>query len=78
MIKSSTLQESKFLHSIGSSAAEREEKIIDRVLNKAKQEQQIIAEESGVRTSLNEEDIKEYVKQVGDRKTAQRKNKRKT
>jgi len=66
------------LHSIRSPAAEREEQIIDRVLNKAKQEQQIIAQESGVRTSLNEEGSKEYVKQVEDRKTTQRKNKRKT
>jgi hypothetical protein len=64
MIRKSTLSESKFLHSIGTSAGEREKVIVDTVLNKAKQKQKSIAKDIGIRTSLSEEDIKNYVKEV--------------
>jgi hypothetical protein len=64
MIKKSTLSESKFLHSIGTSAGEREKVIINTVLDKAKQRQETIAKDIGIGTSLTEEDIKNYVKEV--------------
>ena len=64
MIRSSTLSESKFLHSIGTSAGEREKVIESTVLNKARQKQKSIAKDIGIRTSLSEEDIKNYVKEV--------------
>ena len=64
MIKRSTLSESKFLHSIGTSAGEREKVIINTVLEKAKQRQETIIEDIGIETSLTEEDIKNYVKEV--------------
>lgn len=64
MIKRSTLSESKFLHSIGTSAGEREKAIAATVLDKAKRQQQTIIKDIGIGTSLSEEDIKEYVKQV--------------
>jgi hypothetical protein len=62
-IKKSALQESKFLHSIGSSSlAEREREVMTRVLSKAKEQQKMLAENTGVKSSLTEEEIKEYVK----------------
>jgi hypothetical protein len=64
MIKRSTLSESKFLHSIGTSAGEREKVIINTVLDKAKRQQETIIEDIGIQTSLTEEDIKEYVEEV--------------
>jgi hypothetical protein len=66
MIKASALSESKFLHSIGLSAAEREKTIVNDVLDKAKHQQEIISEEIGIRTSLSENDIKDYVKEIED------------
>jgi hypothetical protein len=64
MIKKSTLSESKFLHSIGTSAGEREKVIINTALDKAKRQQETIAKDIGIGTSLTEEDIKNYVKEV--------------
>jgi hypothetical protein len=64
MIRKSTLSESKFLHSIGTSAGEREKVIASTVLDKAKQKQNSIAKDIGIGTSLSEEDIKNYVKEV--------------
>jgi hypothetical protein len=64
MIKRSTLSESKFLHSIGTSAGEREKVIISTVVEKVKQRQETIIKDTGIRTSLTEEDIKNYVKEV--------------
>jgi hypothetical protein len=62
-IKKSARQESKFLHRIGSSSlAEREREVMTRVLSKAKEQQQMLAENTGVKSSLTEEEIKEYVK----------------
>jgi hypothetical protein len=67
MIKASALSESKFLHSIGLSAAEREKTIENDVLDKARQQQKVINEEIGVSTSLSENDIKDYVKEIEDK-----------
>jgi hypothetical protein len=67
MIKRSTLSESKFLHSIGTSAGEREKVIINTVIDKAKQQQVAIANDIGIGTSLSEEDIKNYVKEVEEK-----------
>jgi hypothetical protein len=61
-IKNSTMQESRFLHSIGSSSLmERERLVMKKVLSKAKERQREVAEETGVQSSLTEEEIKEYV-----------------
>jgi hypothetical protein len=51
------------LHSIGSSSiAEREREVMTTVLSKAKEQQQMLAENTGVKSSLTEEKIKEYEK----------------
>ena len=63
-IRRSTLMESKFLHSIGTSAAEREKVLISSVVDKAKRQQEKIVKDIGIETSLNEEDMKEYVQEV--------------
>jgi hypothetical protein len=63
-IKRSTLSESKFLHSMGTSLGERNKIVIHTVLERAKQEQEKIAKDFGIGTSLTEEDIKDYVKEV--------------
>jgi hypothetical protein len=64
MIKRSTMSESKFLHSIGTSAGERRKEIESTVLEKAKRQQATIVSDIGIGTSLTEEDIKSYVKEV--------------
>lgn len=64
IIRSSTLSESKFLHSIGTSASEREEVIVSTVLDKTKREQEEIRKGIGIGTSLTDEDVKEYVRKV--------------
>ncbi|MGH9975704.1 MAG: hypothetical protein ACRD8Z_07700 [Nitrososphaeraceae archaeon] len=64
MIKKSTLSESKFLNSIGTSAGERENVIVNTVLDKAKRQRETISKDIGIGTSLTEEDIKNYVKEV--------------
>jgi hypothetical protein len=64
MIKSSTLSESKFLHSMGTSAGERRKEIFSTVLEKAKRQQATIVKDIGIDTSLSEEDIKSYVNEV--------------
>ena len=64
MIKRSTLSESKFLHSIGTSASEREKVIVSKAVDKTKRQQEAIRKEIGIGTSLSEEDVKEYVKEV--------------
>jgi hypothetical protein len=64
MIKKSTLSESKFLHSIGTSAGERRREIVSTVLEKTKRQQATIVNDIGIRTSLTEEDIKSYVNEV--------------
>jgi hypothetical protein len=72
MIKTSALSESRFLHSIGLSAAEREKAIVNDVLDKAKQQQEIITNEIGIRTSLSDNDIKDYVKEIEDKEMIKR------
>jgi hypothetical protein len=64
MIKRSTLSESKFLHSIGTSAGERKREIVSTVLDKAKRRQETIVKDIGIGTSLTEDDIKNYVEEV--------------
>ena len=64
LIRKSTLSESKFLHSIGTSAGERKREIINTVLNKAKRQQESIVKDIGIGTSLSEDDIKNYVEEV--------------
>ena len=68
MIKRSTLSESKFLHSIGTSAGERKKDIVSTVLDKVKRQQETIVKDIGIRTSLTEEDIKNYVEEVEEEK----------
>ena len=67
LIKTSTLSESKFLHSIGTSAAGRKKEIVNTVLDKAKRQQETIAKDIGIGTSLSEEDIKNYVNEVEEK-----------
>ena len=64
MIRRSTLSESKFLHSIGTSATEREKVIVNTVLDKTKRQQEEIRKDLGIGTSLSEEDVEEYIKEV--------------
>jgi len=68
MIKRSTLSESKFLHSIGTSAGERKKEIVSTVIDKAKRQQETIVKDIGIGTSLTEEDIKNYVEEVEEEK----------
>jgi len=68
MIKRSTLSESKFLHSIGTSAGERKKEIVNTVLDKAKWQQETIVKDIGIGTSLTEEDIKNYVEEAEEEK----------
>ena len=63
-IKNSTLSESKFLFSIGTSAGEREKELVSTVLDKARRKQEPIVKNIGVGTSLSDEDIEKYVKEV--------------
>ena len=57
MVKRSTLSESKFLLSIGTSATERNNEILNSVLNQAKCQQKAVAEDIGIVTSLNDKDV---------------------
>jgi hypothetical protein len=74
MIKMSALAESKFLHSIGASAAERNDEIISAVLEKTKQQQRTIVRDTGIRTSLSDEDIKNYVREIEEEKEEEAKS----
>jgi hypothetical protein len=48
------------LHSLGSSSlAEREREVVKRVLSKAKEQRQMLAENTGVKSPVTEEEIKE-------------------
>jgi hypothetical protein len=58
------LSESKFLHSIGTSAAERQKILVNSVVDKAKRQQETIIKDIGIGTSLTEDDMKEYVTEV--------------
>ena len=59
-IKKSTLRESKFLDSMGTAHMERE--LMKRMVVKVKEEQKEKDQESGIKSSLNEEDILKFVK----------------
>ena len=62
------MQESRLLHNIGSSSlAQREKEVMNKVLSKAKEQQRLITEGTGVFTSLSEEEIKEYVKNTEEK-----------
>jgi 5-bromo-4-chloroindolyl phosphate hydrolysis protein len=63
MIKNSTMAESKFLHSIGMSESERENKLLKDIVIKAKQQKENL-EKDGIDLSINEEDIKEFVREL--------------
>ena len=58
------LLESKFLHSIGTSAAERQKILANSIVDKAKWQHETIIEDIGIGTSLTEDGMKEYVKEV--------------
>jgi hypothetical protein len=61
-IKKSTLRESKFLDSMGTAHMERE--LMKRMVLKAQTEQNEGAQESGIRSSLSEEDILNIVREA--------------
>jgi hypothetical protein len=61
-IKKSTLREAKFLDSIGTAHMEKE--LMKRMVLRAGEEQKERTEESGIKSSLDEEDILNIVKEV--------------
>jgi hypothetical protein len=61
-IKKSTLRESKFLDSMGTAHMKKE--LMKRMLIRARKEQKELIQESGVNTSLSEEDIIGIIKEV--------------
>jgi hypothetical protein len=63
-IKRSTLAESKFLHSIGTSIEEREKILMEKALAKSKTVKQENLEEGGVATPMSEQEIKAYIKEI--------------
>jgi len=69
MIKKSTLSESKFLHSIGTAAGEQEKEMVNTVLNRVRKQQERVAKDTGIVTSLSEEEIKDFVKDIENKKT---------
>ena len=56
------------MHSIGTSSRVREKVIINTVIDKARQRQEKIIKDIGIGTSLTEEDIKNYVKEVEEQR----------
>jgi hypothetical protein len=61
-LRSFTIRESKFLESIGT--AHMEQEIQKRVLDFTRRNQERMAEETGIQSSLTEDDIKQYLEQV--------------
>jgi hypothetical protein len=61
-IRNFAVQESKLLDSIGT--AHMEQEIQRRVLTITKQNQDRMAEETGIQSSLTDEDVKDYLEQV--------------
>lgn len=61
-IRKVTIKESHFLDSIG--VAEMEQEIAKKVITITKNHQDMMEEETGINTSLEEQDIKDYVNQV--------------
>jgi hypothetical protein len=61
-IRTTAIKESKLLDSIGT--AHMEQEIERRVLTLTKQNQNKLAEETGIQSSLTDDDVKEYLEQV--------------
>jgi hypothetical protein len=61
-IRRSAIEEIKFLESIGT--AQMEQELQKRVLTVAKKNSDIMTEETGVKPSLSEDDMKQYLEQV--------------
>jgi hypothetical protein len=61
-LRSFAIRESKFLESIGT--AHMEQEIQKRVLEFTRRNQERMAEETGIHSSLSEEEVKEYLQQV--------------
>ena len=71
-IRNSALKETKMLDSIG--MAQMEQEIQRRVIALTRQSQDRMAEESGIHSSLAEEDMKEYLEQVIEEVKKERQN----
>ena len=61
-IRKFAIKESKLLDSIGS--AQMEQQIQKRVIDMTRQNQDVLANETGVQSSLNEDEVKEYLHEV--------------
>ena len=61
-IRKSAIEQTKFLQSIGK--AQMEQELQKRVLTIAKKNSDIMAEETGVQPSLNEDDMKQYLEEI--------------
>jgi hypothetical protein len=61
-IRRSAIEEAKFLESIGT--AQMEQELQKRVLTIAKKNSDIMSEETGVRPSINEDEMKQYLGEV--------------
>ncbi|NOJ32977.1 MAG: hypothetical protein DA329_12655 [Candidatus Nitrosocosmicus sp.] len=69
-LKKSTLAEYKFLHSIGTSAAEREKILIDTALAESKSIKEEEMKEVGIAAPMSEKEIREFVKNIDDKQEA--------
>jgi hypothetical protein len=69
-LKNSTMAESKFLHSIGTSAAEREKILMDTALAESKAIKEEDIKEVGIAAPMSEREIKEFVKNLDDKEEA--------
>ena len=69
-IKQSTLAESKFLHSMGISAMEREKILMDTALAESQIQKEEENEEVGIAASMSEKEIKEYVIKIEAKQVA--------
>jgi hypothetical protein len=74
-IRTVALEETKLLDSIA--MAQMEQQIQNRVIEIAKRNQDTMAEETGIQSSLSEDDIKRYLEQVIREVKMQRTNNRK-
>jgi sensor histidine kinase regulating citrate/malate metabolism len=61
-IRKSVIEQSKLLHNIGT--AEMEKRVQKQVLSMATKTSKALAEETGIQTSLNEDEMKDHVKLV--------------
>ena len=58
------MAESRFLHSLGMSESERENKLLKDIVIKAKQQKKNLEKDTGIELSISEEDIKEFVREL--------------